>query len=175
MGNEKSVVNSYQLRTNTIIDIKKLEQRVDYVDSFGREWDDPYYEGVRRFEDEQHPTEERYIITIEEQLEKLFGEHFFEDRKYLLFIVFSLVFLLLLLSCASICCCWLCRTRRTSRPAPRIPIPSQTLSRTNSIYQHPFSIESQSFLPPHPLFSDLETGPPDYSSLQGRKLYPGIL
>ena len=159
-----SAVDLYQLRTNTIIDIKTLAQRVGGVDSFGRERDDPYYEGVKRFQDYEHPSDGNYqVLTIEKSLEQMFGEHFFEDKKYLLFIIFAIIILLLLISCASLCCCWMCKTRRNN--PVRLSQTSQTLSKTNTIYQNPFIPERSSFLPKYPVYFDLEHGPPDYSSL----------
>eukprot|EP00091_Calanus_sinicus_P001285 TRINITY_DN11274_c0_g1_i1.p1 TRINITY_DN11274_c0_g1~~TRINITY_DN11274_c0_g1_i1.p1 ORF type:complete len:103 (-),score=17.72 TRINITY_DN11274_c0_g1_i1:181-489(-) len=66
MNEKHSAVDLYQLRTNTIIDIKTLAQRVGGVDSFGRERDDPYYEGVKTFQDYEHPSDGNYeVFAIE--------------------------------------------------------------------------------------------------------------
>ena len=161
----------YQLRTNTIIDIKKLKQRIRNVDSFGRDREDPYYEGVKQFEDTEHPSKDN--DTIEKQLEEIFGEDFFESKKYLLFIIFSIVIFLLLLCCCGLYCRWMCKLLK--KRSNNSPIALQTFTLANPIYQAPNLQESYSFLPKNPLYSDFEQGPPDYSSLQGRKLYPGML
>ena len=187
---EQSAVDAYQLRTNTVFGAEKFEKQVskNNLDSFGRVPYDPYYIGVKVFQDYEDEEEEN--LSFEEQLREFFGQDFFENRKYVLFTIFCLIIFLVVVSCLSVCCCWMCKIqRRTPPPPPSRPPTSQATTsplypRSIDLYNSvPLDVESQSFLrvkvlPTHTLYPVIEEedeSPPEYFSLQGRKLYPGIL
>ena len=137
----------------------------DYIDVFGRHNDDPYYEGVKVFQDVQHPIRDDRD-SVEERLENMLGRDFFQDHHYILFIVFSLILLVLVLSCCLVCSRWMCKSLSSKNKAnsPLINAP---------IYQ-PITIPIAYSQPPV-MFNDLEASFPDESFLENKKIYPGYL
>ena len=103
---------------------------------------------------------------MEERLENMLGRDFFQDQKYVLFVVFSLVLIVLLL-----CCCFLCAQGICRRIAGKNRINSSVIS--DPMYQAvtvPFSSSK-----PPVMFNDLEASFPDEAFLENRKIYPGYL
>ena len=144
-----------------------FEDYSDYIDVFGRHSDDPYYEGVKVFQDLQHPIRDNGGgDSVEERLENMLGRDFFQDHRYILFIVFSLVLLLLVLSCCVVCSRWMCKSlsSRNKANSPLINAP---------VYQ-PITIPIAYAQPPV-MFNDLEASFPDESFLENKKIYPGYL
>ena len=137
----------------------------DYIDVFGRHNDDPYYEGVKVFQDVQHPIRDDRD-SVEERLENMLGRDFFQDHRYILFIVFSLILLVLVLSCCLVCSRWMCKSLSSKNKgnSPLINAP---------IYQ-PITIPI-AYSPPPVMFNDLEASFPDESFLENKKIYPGYL
>ena len=141
----------------------------DYIDVFGRHNEDPYYEGVKVFQDIQHPSRDiESGDSVEERLENMLGRDFFQQHRYILFIVFSLILLVLILSCCAVCTRWLFRSltggSRTKPSSSLINAP---------IYQ-PITIPIAYSQPPV-MFNDLEASFPDESFLENKKIYPGYL
>merc|ERR1712150_294255 len=138
----------------------------DYIDVFGRHNEDPYYEGVKVFQDVQHPIRDSGAggDSVEERLENMLGRDFFQEHRYILFIVFSLILLVLVLSCCAVCTRWICQSlssrNKTSSSLINAPI-----------YQ-PITIPIAYSQPPV-MFNDLEASFPDESFLGNKKIYPG--
>lgn len=137
----------------------------DYMDVFGRHNEDPYYEGVKVFQDLQHPIGDAGD-SVEERLESMLGRDFFQEHRYILFIVFSLILLVLVLSCCAVCSRWICKSlsSRDKGSSSLINAP---------IYQ-PITIPIAYSQPPV-MFNDLEASFPDESFLGNKKIYPGYL
>ena len=101
--------------------------------------------------------------SFEAHMEEMLGKDFFEDQKFLLFVIFSCVLLLLMFCCLGVTVrwCWMsvCRAQETALSPPSsytalsLPSPDTSLS----------------------MYSDTDTPYPDEIFLQGRKLYPGVL
>ena len=141
----------------------------DYIDVFGRHNEDPYYEGVKVFQDIQHPSGDiESGDSVEERLENMLGRDFFQEHRYILFIVFSLISLVLILSCCAVCTRWLCRslTGGTGNKA--------SSSLINAPIYQPITIPIAYSQPPV-MFNDLEASFPDESFLENKKIYPGYL
>ena len=136
----------------------------DYLDAFGRHSNDPYYEGVRVFEDVKHPRRD----LVEERLENILGRDFFRDQKFVLFIVFTVILLVLVLSCCAVCSRWV--WARLSSNSNKEAASTRV---TSPVYQ-PISIPVHYSQPPV-MFNDLEASFPDEAFLGNRKIYPGYL
>ena len=141
----------------------------DYIDVFGRHNEDPYYEGVKVFQDVQHPSRVSATASgdgVEERLENMLGRDFFQEHRYILFIVFSLILLVLVLSCCAVCTRWICKSLSSRNKASSSVINAP-------IYQ-PITIPIAYSQPPV-MFNDLEASFPDESFLGNKKIYPGYL
>ena len=134
----------------------------DYIDAFGHHNDYPYYEGANVFEDVQLPRRD----VVEEGLENMLGRDFFTDQKFVLFVVFSLVVVVLLLSCCAVCTRWVWVRISSANNNNSALIHS-------NLYQ-PVSLPASLSQPPV-MFNDLEASFPDEAFLVNRKIYPGYL
>ena len=126
----------------------------------------PFHSDNRNLVDEEYypdnPTDTS-SESFEEHMEEMLGKNFFEDQKFLLFVIFSCVLLLLMFCCSLVTVrwCWMsvCRAQEpppsppSSYTAISLPSPDTSLS----------------------MYSDTDTPYPDEIFLQGRKLYPGVL
>ena len=138
----------------------------DYIDVFGRHNEDPYYEGVKVFQDVEHPSRDSGD-SVEERLENMLGRDFFQEHRYILFIVFSLILVVLVLSCCVVCTRWIWQSLSSSNK-------TRSSSLINAPIYQPITIPIAYSQPPV-MFNDLEASFPDESFLGNKKIYPGYL
>jgi len=117
--------------------------------------------------------------SVEDLLENMLGRDFFDDKKFILFLIFSLIVMILILCWCFIGIQWCCRTqgccslqRNTNKRSSLISTPNPSSPRYKQI-AIPISYSSDA---PMDLYSDLNSSYPDDDAfLQGKKLYPGVL
>ena len=133
------------------------------------ESDDPFYTNIKVYHQDYVQPD-----SIEKRMENMLGKDFFEDKKFILFLLLTFILVLLSLSCSIVAIRWCYRTFIISKNNA-----GSSLVRTQ-VYQ-PISVAAGvygSHSPPT-LFTDLDTStehfPHDTEFLQGRKLYPGVL
>ena len=186
-----------EVRTKSVAELLEMSHNLEYFSLDTEPEYDPYY--TKQFDPYPLPdlgslgdygdTEVLYTIedvevlepeSIEGRLGRMLGEDFFEDRKFVLFLVLSLLLLLVLTCGAGLAAWWCCRRGCGGRRAapPPGPAPSPGLY---PVYQ-PITIPISYASPAHPAprrYPDYEdrdsSDAADEVFLQGRKLYPGIL
>ena len=106
---------------------------------------------------------EKSSESFEAHMEEMLGKDFFEDKKFLLFVIFSCVLFLLVFSCSLVTLrwCWMSVCRAPAPPdLPALYTPLSLPSSPDTSLT---------------MYSDVDTPYPDQIFLQGRKLYPGVL
>jgi len=189
-GDERIDDNSVQRKT-----VKQLlKMNEDYLDSAGYNshfTGYPYNSDKLTYEDVEYDNIDIYhgnsnfeADSVEDMLENIFGRDFFDDKKFILFLIFSLILIILILCWCFVAIQWFCRTGGCCCPK------RNTLERDITIYQRSSSGSSPSsprYKPiavpityasdaPVDLYTDLDSSYPDDDAfLQGKKLYPGVL
>ena len=148
-----------------------LDMNHHYIQSSSPDYDFFYNKPFPPYENRNSVYEEYYLDyptdksseSFEAHLEEMLGKDFFEDKKFLLFLIFSCVLFLLVFSCSLVTLrwCWMsvCRAQAT-HPAPALYSPPSLPSSPDTSLT---------------MYSDIDTPYPDQIFLQGRKLYPGVL
>ena len=113
--------------------------------------------------------------SFENRLENMLGSDFFEDKKFILFVIFSLVLLLLLISCVIISVRWCCQSCGGQRPRDKARSLNSSLA--NSTVYQPITIPISCTSPTSvQFFPDSDASLiHDEWGLQGKTLYPGVL
>ena len=113
--------------------------------------------------------------SFENRLENMLGSDFFEDKKFILFVIFSLVIFILLLTCCIISIRWCCQScghggQRSRRDQANSSLANSTVYQPITIpisYSSPSSVQ---------FFPDSDSSLiHDEWMLKGKTLYPGVL
>lgn len=159
--------NNFQPHRNKLFSFNDNQDNADIFDDADDEVsDDPFYTNIKVYHQDYVQPD-----SLEKRMENMLGPDFFEDKKFVLFILFTFILLVLTLSCSIVTVRWCYRTF-ISKTNPRSSLVSQ-----QQLYQPitiPITYNSPS---PATIFTDLDTSGefPDEMFLQGRKLYPGVL
>ena len=156
--------NNFQPQRNKVFSFNDNSNIFD--DTEDEVSDDPFYTNIKVYHQDYVQPD-----TLEKRMENMLGRDFFEDKKFVLFVLFTFILLVLTLSCSIVTVRWCYRTF-VSKTNPRSSLVSQ-----QQLYQPitiPITYNSPS---PATIFTDLDTSGefPDEMFLQGRKLYPGVL